>query len=118
MTRSFELTKGAWNSHHNLTSYFNKGSYESTREYQTSFGPSPLLHVLLHQPPPQPSASNSASSPLSNAVPMGKAGDVIAFGTAKIYAQAFCTGQRNKQEQFLQLSNGRSENLHICPRLL
>ena len=53
-----------------------KDTYEPTREYGTTFGPSPLLRVLLYRPfPSPPSVFNSLPSHPSNAVPMGKAGD-------------------------------------------
>ena len=46
------------------------------------------LRVLLYRPHPTPRLSAS-NSPPSNAVPIGRVGDLR---TGKIYAQALCTG--------------------------
>ena len=62
-----------------------KGFYKPTHEYETTFGPSSNLRVLLQCPcphPPLPPASNSSLFSPFNAVPMGKA------RMGKIYAQA------------------------------
>ena len=87
-----------------------KGSYEPTREYETTSTPSPPLRALLYRPPPPPhSASNFTAYPSSNAVPMGKAGEHYLWHLerAKIYVQSLCSGQGNYQEKIA--ADGRKE---------
>ena len=40
--------------HHERETKKIKGSYEPTCEYETTFGPSPLLRIMLYRPPPPP----------------------------------------------------------------
>ena len=40
--------------HHERETKKIKGSYEPTCEYETTFGPSPLLRIMLYRPPSPP----------------------------------------------------------------